>query len=193
MKPTPASPAAGPAAGVPVAIGLGTNLGDRRGYLRRAMSGLARSISDRRCSSIWASDAMLLPGSPPSWAIPYLNAVVVGRTTLGPLALLDALQRIELDLGRGPHEKWAPRPIDLDLLLYGDREIDDARLTVPHPGLRSRPFVLLPLAELWPETRLPGEPRPLAELAVEYRAAHAHGLPFSAHIARDEPPLAVGA
>lgn len=182
-----------PAPGAPVAIGLGTNLGDRRGNLRRALRALGGAISDIRCSAIWASDAMLLPGSPPSWAIPFLNAVVVGRSALAPHALLDALQRVELDLGRGPHEKWAPRPIDLDLLLHGDRMIDDARLTVPHRGILDRPFVLLPLADLWPAVRMPGDDRPLAERAAAYRAAHPDGLPFAAHVARDEPPLAAGA
>lgn len=182
-----------PVIGTPVAIGLGTNLGDRMGNLRRAIAGIGAAVGGLRTSTVWASDAMLLPGAPADWSMPFLNAVVVGRTLLGPHALLDALQAIELDLGRGPHEKWAPRSIDLDLLLYGDAIIDDARLSVPHRGIGERPFVLLPLAELWPEGRLPGAARTLAEQARRYRAAHPRHLPFHAHPVPGELPLAASA
>lgn len=182
-----------PPPGARVAVGLGTNLGDRHGHLRRAVAALGGVLDALRCSTVWASDAMLLPGAPPGWAIPFLNAVVVGRTRLEPEALLDRLQGIERRHGRGPHEKWAPRPLDLDLLLYGDRALETPRLTVPHPGLLERPFVLLPLAELLPAHRVPGEARPLSALAADYRARHGEALPFHAHPVTDAPPLAAGA
>lgn len=179
--------------GTPVAIGLGTNLGDRPRNLRHAIERLGGAMHALRCSTVWASDAMLLPGAPSGWAIPFLNAVVVGRTGLAPHALLDLLQRIERDLGRGPHEKWAPRTIDVDLLLHGDTIVDDTRLTLPHAGLTDRPFVLLPLAELWPERHLPGDPLTLAERATAYRGRHPEHLPFHAHPVDARLPHAAGA
>lgn len=178
---------------IPVAIGLGTNLGDRHGNLRAAVERLAGHVDGLRCSGVWASDAMLLPGSPADWAIPFLNAVVVGRTRLGPHALLSALQAIELEMGRGPHRRWSPRTIDLDILSYGDRRIDDTRLRVPHRGIAERPFVLLPLAELWPRHRLPGDRICLAERAAAYRAEHPGHLPFHAHPVPGSTGLAIGA
>ncbi len=182
-----------PAPGVPVAIGLGTNLGDRTGNLHQAIGRIGAVVSALRSSTIWASDAMLLPGAPADWSIPFLNAVVVGHTRLTAHALLDRLQGIELDMGRGPHEKWAPRSIDLDLLVHGEAVIDDARLRVPHPGIGARPFVLLPLAELWPDRRLPGARVPLAEQAAAYRTRHPVELPFRAYPLVGESPLAASA
>jgi 2-amino-4-hydroxy-6-hydroxymethyldihydropteridine diphosphokinase len=82
----------------------------------------------------------------------YLNQVFAVETTLGPRALLDALLAVEKSLGRERSgEKWGPRFIDLDLVLYGDRVVDEPGLTVPHPHLHERRFVLAPLAELAPE------------------------------------------
>ena len=182
-----------PAPGTPVAIGLGTNVGDRAGNLARAINRIGAVVSELRASTVWASDAMLLPGAPADWAMPFLNAVVVGRTLIRPHALLDRLQRIERDMGRGPHEKWAPRSIDLDLLLYGDAHIDDARLTVPHRGIGERPFVLLPLAELWPGRCLPGVRHTLAAQASSYLDRHPDGLPFHARAVDADVPLPASA
>lgn len=86
----------------------------------------------------------------------YLNAVVKFQTDLDPLALLDVLQDIETHHGRvRSGERWGPRTLDLDLLLYADQVIDTPRLTVPHPGIADRSFVLLPLAELTPDLTIP--------------------------------------
>ena len=86
----------------------------------------------------------------------YLNAVVLLDTVVGPRPLLDDFLRIESDAGRERRERWGPRPLDLDLLLYGDAEIDTPDLQVPHPRMSRRRFVLQPLAEVWPEAMVPG-------------------------------------
>lgn len=86
----------------------------------------------------------------------YLNAVALLDTVRGPRPLLDAFLRIEAEAGRERRERWGPRTLDLDLLLYGDAEITAPGIRVPHPRMTERRFVLEPLAEVWPEAVVPG-------------------------------------
>jgi 2-amino-4-hydroxy-6-hydroxymethyldihydropteridine diphosphokinase len=129
-----------------VYIGLGSNLADPEEQLRDALKAMARlaQSSLSGVSSFYASDS-LLPGQPR-----YTNAVAALDTSLPPLALLDALQAIENQQGRERLERWGPRTLDLDILLFGNRLIDEPRLTVPHYQMQERAFVLYPLAELAP-------------------------------------------
>ena len=99
----------------------------------------------------------------------YLNSVIELYTAIEPLDLLDLLQAIELDHQRRRNRRWGARTLDLDLLLYGDQEITNARLTVPHPGITERSFVLIPLLELDPDLYLPG-----VGLASRFRASVAN-------------------
>jgi len=128
-------------------IGLGANLGDRGAALARAVQALAAVPATRvaKVSGLYAS-APIDAGGPD-----FLNAVVELRTGLAPLALLDTLQAIELAAGRERPYRNAPRTLDLDLLLYGEQQQACARLTLPHPRMGERAFVLLPLAEIAPE------------------------------------------
>lgn len=174
-----------PPSPTPVAIGLGTNVGDRRAQLEAALARLADHVDALRCARVYASDAMLPPGAPPGWARPYLNTVCVGATRLTPAALLAETQAIERALGRGPHPRWAPRVIDLDVLLYGDRVIGTPALTVPHPGLAERAFVVLPLAEVAPDWRHPISGERVAALAEALRAAHPDGMPHRTRVVGD--------
>jgi 2-amino-4-hydroxy-6-hydroxymethyldihydropteridine diphosphokinase len=133
-------------------IGLGANLGDARATLQAALAGVAAlpQTQLRACSSFYRS-APVDAGGPD-----YLNAVAELHTTLAPLALLDALQALELAHGRQRPYRNAPRTLDLDVLLWGDERINLPRLCVPHPRLHERAFVLLPLAELAPALCVPG-------------------------------------
>ena len=126
-------------------IGLGANLGDPPRQLREAVAALGAIPRSRRgdVSTLYRS-APLGPQDQPD----FFNAVATLDTALAPLDLLDALQRIEATAGRVRGRRWGPRTLDLDLLLYGERHINDARLTVPHPGMARRAFVLWPLADL---------------------------------------------
>ena len=137
-----------------VFVGLGSNLGDRLGYLRAAVDALeSRGLTPVVLSSVYESD----PLGPPQ--PDYLNAVAEISTTLGPRDLLETLKAVEAGLGREHTERWGPREIDLDLLLYGDEMIEEEGLTVPHPEMTRRSFVLLPLLEIAPDLDLPsGEP-----------------------------------
>ena len=130
-----------------VAIALGSNLGDRRWYLRRAVNELRRVISVVRVSSIIETEPVDAP--PPK----FLNMVVVGHTRLSPEQLLDELQQIETRLGRRRSVRNAPRVIDLDLILHSAHRRRSKHLILPHPRYRQREFVMRPLREVWPTTR----------------------------------------
>ena len=129
-------------------LGLGTNLGDRRANLRRAADAIAATpgVCATRLSPIHET----APVGGPAGQGDYLNAAMEIQTTLSPRELLNALLRIERDLGRERRERWGPRVIDLDLLLYDDLTMDEPGLTLPHPRMHERRFVLDPLADLAP-------------------------------------------
>ncbi len=141
-------------------IGLGANLGDRAAALRQAVLGLAAhpEVTVAGTSSIYeTAPHTLRPGErQPA----YLNAVVQVRTTLPPRDLLALCHDLEQRAGRRRPEarRWAPRPLDLDLLLYDERTCATPGLTLPHPRLHERRFVLAPLAELAPDVRVPPPP-----------------------------------
>jgi 2-amino-4-hydroxy-6-hydroxymethyldihydropteridine diphosphokinase len=139
------------AASVPAYIGVGANLGDARATLTAALQALADlpETTLRATSSIYRSAPVDSSGPD------YLNAVVRLETRLSPLALLAELQRIEHEHGRERPYRNAPRTLDLDLLFYGDERIALPELTVPHPRLHERAFVLRPLAELAPDLVVP--------------------------------------
>ncbi len=130
-------------------VGLGSNLARPETRLRTTLVELD-VLPQSRClahSSLYRSPPMLAPGQPDDQP-DYLNAVAALDTGLGPMELLAALQNLENRHHRQRAERWGPRTLDLDLLLFGDEIIDLPELTVPHPGLYERNFVLYPLAEL---------------------------------------------
>ena len=160
-------------------LGLGSNLGERLDTLQQAVDLLAAEpgIRPGASSRVWETDPV---GGPPQ--PDFLNVVLRVDTDLTPSGLLDACQRVERGLGREREERWGPRTIDIDLLLFGDQELDIPLLTVPHPRMTSRAFVLMPLLELDPQVRLPDGTR-LVDVALGPDAA-AGARPFA-------PPLAI--
>ena len=118
-----------------------------------------------RVSSLYETAAVGVTDQPD-----FLNAAAEVRTSLPAAALLSAFLNLENLLGRVRTFRWGPRVIDLDLLLYGDEQIALPTLTVPHPRLRERAFVLVPLAEIAPDLTLPGDNQAVAELANNFRA-----------------------
>jgi 2-amino-4-hydroxy-6-hydroxymethyldihydropteridine diphosphokinase len=131
-----------------VFLGLGANLGDRETTLRTALAGLAGLPGTQvvRVSTIIETEPWGYAAQPC-----FLNAVAELRTELEPPVLLEHLQRLERAAGRVPGPRWGPRTLDLDLLLYGRRCWRTPELTLPHPHLLERPFVVEPLAEIAPE------------------------------------------
>nr|WP_233098901.1 2-amino-4-hydroxy-6-hydroxymethyldihydropteridine diphosphokinase [Pseudomonas veronii] len=139
---------------------MGSNLAAPEQQLRNAIEALAQlpGTTVAGVSAFYQSDS-LLPGQPR-----YTNAVAALDSCLAPLELLDALQAIENDQGRERLERWSPRTLDLDILLFGDRLIDEPRLQVPHYQMHLRAFVLYPLAELAPATLQLPDGRRLSDL-----------------------------
>ncbi|HEX5514789.1 MAG TPA: 2-amino-4-hydroxy-6-hydroxymethyldihydropteridine diphosphokinase [Gammaproteobacteria bacterium] len=158
------------ATGVLAAVGIGSNLADPAAQVRTAIAALA-TMADTELLA--ASSLYRNPPMGPQDQPDFVNAAVLLRTRLEPLALLDRLQEIERRQGRVRDIRWGPRTIDLDLLLYGERVINEPRLTTPHPGLHERAFVLYPLAEIAPPgLMVPGRGR-ITELVA---ACSADGL-----------------
>lgn len=135
-----------------VILGLGSNVSDRLQYLRKALQLIKKipQLEVTQVSPVYISDALLLPNSPPSWDMPYLNLALRCETQQTPLALLQLLKQIEQDIGRKPGEEWGPRPIDIDILAWDDLIQYDEKLHVPHEHLHERPFALWPLADVAP-------------------------------------------
>jgi dihydropteroate synthase len=143
-----------------VYLGLGANLGDREANLKRACRELeAGGVPLDRCSSFYETEPWGVRDQPP-----FLNAACRGHTGLAPAALLALAKRIERDVGRVPTVRFGPRAVDIDILLYEDLILASPELTIPHPGLAERPFVLVPLAEIAPGLRVPGLGQTVREL-----------------------------
>ena len=126
-------------------VALGSNLGDRHAHLALARARLAGLPATRVVGASAVEETEPLGGADQP---PYLNQMVMVRTALQPHTLLDACQAIEREAGRTPADRWASRTLDLDIVEFGERVIDDARLTIPHPGLPERPFWQRERAEL---------------------------------------------
>lgn len=134
-----------------VYLGLGSNKGDRRANLRAALERLDRVMELAGLSSVYESEPVGYREQPVFW-----NIVARVRTAAGPHELLASVKRIERDMGRRSSFRYAPRVIDIDLLLYGDAVVVAPTLEVPHPRMLERAFVLEPLVELEPDIRHPG-------------------------------------
>jgi len=136
-----------------IGLGLGGNVGDPAACIRAALAALpARDIARiDKVSSLYRTA--------PWGGVPqpdYANACAIGRTELAPFDLLDAIKRLERDLGRVDTVRWGPRVIDIDILFYGDLSMQDERLVIPHRDLLRRAFVLIPLAEIAPDLVIGG-------------------------------------
>jgi 2-amino-4-hydroxy-6-hydroxymethyldihydropteridine diphosphokinase len=144
-------------------VGIGSNLGDREGNFRQAVELLSAEdgIDVVAVSEIRETD----PVGPVEQG-PFLNGAVRIETDLAPRELLERLLAVEERLGRVRRERWGPRTIDLDLLLYGDDAVDEPGLTVPHPRLHERRFALEPLSDLAPSLEIPGK-GPISALLAE--------------------------
>ena len=139
-------------------VGLGSNLGDREATILAAVAALPGVAA---ISNLRETEPVGVTEQPA-----FLNGAARLETELSPRELLDALLAVERGLGRERRERWGPRTIDLDLLLYGGETVAEPGLTVPHPRLHERRFVLEPLAELEPDLVIPGRGR-VADLLAE--------------------------
>jgi len=146
-------------------LGVGANIGNREANMRLALRWLARECTIVAVSSLYRSAAVVLEGA--DAGPDYLNAACEIETRLSPAELLRFVKGIEHEIGRRPDARWAPRVIDIDVLLYGNAVIDTPALSVPHPLLAERNFVLVPLAELATEAVHPVLGKMIGELAED--------------------------
>ena len=143
-----------------VFLGLGSNQGDRAEQIRKATALVVQYIGKiAKKSPVYETEPWGNPGQEP-----FLNQVIMVNTVLDPRALLEAIARIEKEMGRQRKEKWGPRVIDLDILFYGKRIVRDKGLDIPHPELHKRAFVLVPLMEIAPDWEHPVLKKPVDEL-----------------------------
>lgn len=151
-------------------IGLGSNLGDRRKNIERAIEELkfSRMVEVIKVSKIYETEPV---GGPPQGK--FLDAAAEIKTQLTPRTLLVLLKKVEQEVGRTPSEiRWGPREIDLDILLFGDLIVDEPDLKIPHPLLHQRSFILEPLCEIAPEVIHPVLKKSIAELFSEINSFH---------------------
>ena len=142
-----------------VFIGLGSNLGDRSDFLKKAINALAPEVVLLQASSVYQTPPWGYTDQPP-----FLNQVIKAQTGLEPNALLKKLKKIEKELGRLENFHYGPRCIDLDILLYDDLICQSDSLTIPHPEMAKRAFVLVPLIEIAPDLVHPLLKVPAAKL-----------------------------
>jgi 2-amino-4-hydroxy-6-hydroxymethyldihydropteridine diphosphokinase len=136
---------------VKTVIALGSNLGDSKSIFSEAIIQIGKSVEVQSISKFYETIPVGGPEQPN-----YLNAVLIGDTQIPPLELLTQLQSIENGAGRVREERWGPRTLDLDLIIYGDLLMKEELLTLPHPRAHERSFVLEPWVEIDPQAVLPG-------------------------------------
>lgn len=141
-------------------LSLGSNLGRREQNLRTAAEALGSVLLELRCSSVYETRPLYLLNQPR-----FLNMVVMGRCLLPPTALLGHTSGIEIQMGRNRdnYVPKGPRVIDIDILIFGQEIVRDRELSIPHPRMKERQFVLIPLLELQPNLKDPETGRPLSE------------------------------
>ncbi|HTX78859.1 MAG TPA: 2-amino-4-hydroxy-6-hydroxymethyldihydropteridine diphosphokinase [Longilinea sp.] len=143
-----------------VYLGLGTNLGDRQENLQAAVKALSPKVIVLRGSPVYETDPWGYTQQPT-----FLNQVLEVETGLEPLKLLAHVKALETRLGRTPTFHYGPRLIDIDILLYNSLILQTPELVIPHPHLTERAFVLIPLADLAPDLKIPGSERTIGELS----------------------------
>lgn len=158
-----------------VILGLGSNVGDRQGYLKKAVEKLYSAhdlgLSDLTVSSMIEVPALLPKDAPPEWDVPFLNMVVAADTSAPPNMILSTVKNIEVELGREDRGHWGPREIDIDILCLGDLIMMTKALTIPHPEMQKRDFVLTPLAEILPDWEHPVSGKTAPQLLQELKTA----------------------
>lgn len=142
-----------------IALALGSNIGDRKAALKAAIAGLSPAVMVVKTSPVYETAAAYVTDQPA-----FLNLALLGATTLEPLDLLRTLKKLETEIGRAPSFRYGPRLLDIDILFYGKKILNLPELTLPHPRLNEREFVLRPLADIAPDWTYAGNGQTVAEM-----------------------------
>jgi 2-amino-4-hydroxy-6-hydroxymethyldihydropteridine diphosphokinase/dihydropteroate synthase len=163
-----------------IILGLGSNVGDRLSILRQALTLIEKipTLSVQQVSPVYISDALMPEGAPDNWNMPYLNCALRCEADLNPQHLLTLLKNIENQLGRKPHEKWAPRPVDIDILAWDNMVCANETLHIPHEHLHTRPFALWPLADVAASWNDPIFNKTAIEIAAQWGSRLSGEAPF---------------
>lgn len=157
-------------------LALGSNEDDRQKNIKAGLKGIASLCNQRiKSSPVYENPAVLPKGAPEDWNRPYFNMVVEVETDLSLNDFFIGLRRVEIQCGREERPRWAPRTLDIDLLLWGNEIIDQENLKVPHPRITERAFVLDPLSHLAPSLRIPGHDQ---ESVLSLALRHPHHMPL---------------
>jgi len=154
-------------------LSLGTNLGDRPANLQKALAYLRRGVEITAVSHVYETEPWGVADQPP-----FLNICLAGKTHLPPQELLHLCQSVEIQVGRRPTYKWGPRVIDVDILFYDDQIIDEETLTIPHPFVSERAFVLAPLADIAPDFVHPQTDETVVQMLAQVYTTAVHRLPL---------------
>jgi 2-amino-4-hydroxy-6-hydroxymethyldihydropteridine diphosphokinase len=168
-----------------VFLGLGTNLGERPHNLEQAIAGLSEVVNVTAVSPVYETEPWGLPDQPT-----FLNACLSGETELPPQNLLTFIKNLETEMGRTNTTKWGPRLIDIDILLYNNTVLEMNGLTIPHPHLHERAFVLAPLADIAADVMHPVLRQTIGALVTAVNLSTVHRLPNALFFSpKSEPPL----
>jgi 2-amino-4-hydroxy-6-hydroxymethyldihydropteridine diphosphokinase len=176
-----------------IILSLGSNEGDRIHNLKLCLKELEGFVSIAKISSIYESDALLLPNSPPEWNKNFYNICVSGKTNLAPIDLLEKVKEVELKIaGEKRDLRWSPRAIDVDIICYNDEVLNletsnGEKLFIPHKSTTERTFVMWPLAEIEPDWRHPSTGENLNKTAIEL--AQNFGIKFPDELETKATPL----
>jgi 2-amino-4-hydroxy-6-hydroxymethyldihydropteridine diphosphokinase len=153
-------------------LSLGTNLGDRQANLQQALQELKRQITITAISHVYETEPWGVTDQPA-----FLNICIAGTTALAPHELLDFCKHIETEIGRKPTFKWGPRLIDIDILFYNNMIMEDEILSIPHPFVDERAFVLAPLADIAPDYEHPQTHASVVQMLANVYTTAVYRLP----------------
>jgi len=145
-----------------VALSLGSNVGDSKNTIKESIAELSQVVSDMKVSSLYRTEPVQMRYQPD-----FINAAVVGKTDISPIALLRYINIVEKKFGRVREIKFGPRTLDIDIIFFGDAILDEDRIRIPHPEFRKRLFVLIPLCEICPDLKDPETGKRICEILEE--------------------------
>ena len=150
--------------GIEVALSLGSNIGDSISTIKDSVKDISKVVSDVTLSSLYRTEPLKM-----KYQADFVNAAITGKTTLSPASLMLHLQAVEKKFGRVREIRYGPRTLDIDIIFFGERDIDTDFLKIPHPEFNKRLFVMVPLCEIAPDLQHPVERRKISDIFTDQK------------------------